>query len=269
MFIDILAYKYPGITKKGYIVENKTKIIRKLILDAAFYAKHGHMPSALSIVEIITAIHELKKEEDVFVLSKGHGCLAFYAYLVTKGVVSEEELRSFGKSSSKLGGHPDRNKIDEIYASTGSLGHGLPICVGTALAKKIQNRSGTIFCVIGDGESNEGSVWEACMVASQNKLNNLVCIVDNNNSQIRSLPTTDLVEKFKAFGWHTSEVSGHSINDLLKELDTRHDSKPRAIIANTVKGFGLKDIEKDMFAWHHRAPSSDEYEKFLREIDAS
>ena len=243
--------------------------MRKLILDAAFFAKHGHMPSALSIVEIIVAIDELKNEDDVFVLSKGHGCLAFYAHLVLNGVVNEEELRSFGKKSNKLGGHPDRNKLDEIYASTGSLGHGLPICVGSAMARKIQNKLGTIFCVIGDGESNEGSIWEACMVASKNELNNLVCIIDNNSSQIRSLPTTNLADKFRAFGWHTSEVSGHSVDDLIKELNTKHDSKPRAIIANTVKGFGLKDIENDMFAWHHRAPSLDEYEKFLREIDAS
>tara|TARA_Y100001973_G_C5176976_1_gene322539 strand:+ start:144 stop:896 length:753 start_codon:yes stop_codon:yes gene_type:complete len=250
-------------------MNEKSKKMRKLILDAAFFAKHGHVPSALSVVEIIVAIYELKNKEDVFVLSKGHGCLAFYSHLVLSGIISEEELRSFGKKSNKLGGHPDRNKLNEIYASTGSLGHGLPICVGSALARKIQNKTGTIFCVIGDGESNEGSIWEACMVAAKNKLNNLVCIVDNNNSQIRSLPTTDLVDKFKAFGWCTSQAAGHSVNELINELSQRHDSKPRAIIANTVKGFGIKDIEKDMFAWHHRAPSPEEYHKFLREIDAS
>lgn len=251
------------------INDQRTKEIRRLILDAAFHAKHGHMPSALSIVEIITAIHELKTEDDIFVLSKGHGCLAFYAYLVTKGLVNEDELRAFGKATSRLGGHPDRNKIAEIYASTGSLAHGLPICVGSAIARKIQQKNGRIFCVIGDGESNEGPIWEACMLASKNQLNNLTCVVDNNNSQIRSLPTTDLMAKFKSFGWLTTEVDGHSINGLIRELNITDEFRPRAIIANTVKGCGIEDIENDMFAWHHRAPSPEEYEKFLREIDAT
>ena len=250
-------------------IDQKTKEIRRLILDAAFYAKHGHMPSALSIVEIITAIHELKTEDDVFVLSKGHGCLAFYAHLATRGLVSQDELRAFGKNRSRLGGHPDRNKLAEIYASTGSLAHGLPICVGSALARKIQKKNGRIFCVVGDGESNEGPIWEACMIASKNRLNNLTCIVDNNNSQIRSLPTTNLAAKFKSFGWLTTEVDGHSVDDLIRELNMTDSSMPRAIIANTVKGFGIEDVKNDIFAWHHRAPTQEEYEKFLREINAT
>ena len=132
------------------------------------------MPSAFSIVEILIAIDKVKIKDDIFVLSKGHGCLGYYAYLVYKNILTIDELRSFGKRGSKLGGHPDRNKIKDIYASTGSLGHGLPIAVGAAMAKKIMKKDGKVFCVIGDGEVNEGTIWESSMIASKNKLNNLV-----------------------------------------------------------------------------------------------
>jgi len=240
--------------------------IRKMIIDAAHHAGHGHMPSALSIVETLIAIEQVKTEEDVFILSKGHGCLAYYSFLADKGVISIEELRNFGKKGSKLGGHPDRNKLEELYASTGSLGHGLPISVGAALARKIQNKNGKIYCLIGDGEANEGSIWEACMIAAKNQLDNLVCVVDNNNSQIRSLQILNLIDKFKAFGWFTTEVDGHSIEKLASELKKQKLSAPRAIIANTIKGKGIKSIENDIFAWHHRAPTELEYADFLKEI---
>ena len=146
----------------------------KLIIEASYYAGHGHIPSALSIVEILLGIDTVKTEDDIFILSKGHGCLAYYAYLVQKNVISIEELRNFGKKDSKLGGHPDRNKIRDIYASTGSLGHGLPIAVGAAMAKKIMKKDGKVFCVIGDGEANEGTIWEAITVSVNNNLNNLI-----------------------------------------------------------------------------------------------
>ena len=123
-----------------------SKDIRKLIIEASYYAGHGHIPSALSIVEILLAIDDVKTEDDIFILSKGHGCLAYYAYLVQKNEISIEELRNFGKKNSYLGGHPDRNKIGDIYASTGSLGHGLPIAVGAAMAKKIMKKDGKVFC---------------------------------------------------------------------------------------------------------------------------
>lgn len=246
-----------------------SKDIRKLIIEASYYAGYGHIPSALSIVEILLGIDTVKTEDDIFILSKGHGCLAYYAYLVQKNVISIEELRNFGKKDSKLGGHPDRNKIGDIYASTGSLGHGLPIAVGAVMAKKIMKKDGKVFCVIGDGEANEGTIWEAITVSVNNNLNNLICIVDNNNSQVRSLPSKNLVNKFRAFGCNVHEVNGHDYDELTKTLSIQDNKKPTVVVTNTVKGKGVSEMENDMFAWHHRAPSEDEYKRFVREIDES
>ena len=243
------------------------KRIRKLIVTAAHSAKHGHIPSALSIVEIMQSYHNVETQDDVMILSKGHGCLALYSLLVIQGHVDKKELLTFGKKGSRLGGHPDRNKLDKIYASTGALGHGFPIAVGAAMARKILKKDGRVFCVIGDGEANEGTIWESCMVASKNKLNNLVCIVDNNNSQIRSLPVEDLGKKFQSFGWEVWDIDGHDIEMISRAItDCNPDEKPTAVIANTIKGKGIKDIENDMFAWHHRAPTNEELERFCEEI---
>ena len=207
-------------------------------------------------------------KNDVFILSKGHGCLAYYAYLCNAGKISLDDLINFGKRGSKLGGHPDKNKIDEVYASTGSLGHGLPIAIGTALAKKIKKENGTVFCLIGDGESNEGTIWESLSIAKKLNLTNLICIVDNNKSQTRSLPAINLSKKFKSFGWETYEIDGHNISALDSILYSTKNkiSNPIAIIANTIKGKGIKDIEDNMFAWHHRSPTEEEYKMFLKEL---
>lgn len=244
-----------------------SKEIRTLIIDAAYNAKHGHIPSALSIVEIVVAIHSIKTSDDEMVLSKGHGCLALYSYLTTQGILTKTQLRNFGKRGSSLGGHPDRNKVKDIYASTGSLGHGLPIAVGAALARKIQNKPGLIYCIVGDGESNEGTIWESLMLAVKHNLNNLVCIIDNNKSQIRSLPTTKILEKVKAFGCTGLQIDGHDIDDLTQSLQYNRSNLPLVIVADTIKGKGVKDIESDMFAWHHRAPNDDEYNNFIKEIN--
>jgi transketolase len=241
--------------------------MREMIIKAAHSAKHGHIPSALSLVEIMQAYSNIEKEDDVMVFSKGHGCLALYTLLATQGHVSMTELFNFGRRGSRLGGHPDRNKLDKIYASTGALGHGFPIAVGVAMARKILKKDGRVFCIIGDGEANEGTIWESCMVASKNKLNNLVCIVDNNDSQIRSLPVEDLDKKFQSFGWEVWDIDGHDIEMISRAMtDSNPDEKPTAVIANTIKGKGIKEIENDMFAWHHRAPTDEELERFCEEI---
>ena len=246
--------------------------MRELIVKAAYMAKHGHMPSALSIVEIMQSYHDIETQDDVMILSKGHGCLALYSLLVIQGHVDEKELLTFGKKGSKLGGHPDRNKVDKIYASTGSLGHGLPIAIGAAMAKKIMKKNGKVFCVIGDGEINEGSIWESILVAVNNKLDNLICIVDYNKSQVRSLEPKLTTQMFESFGCDVFEVDGHSIKaltDVMKYTPLNGDSfseKPRVILANTIKGRGIKEIENDMFAWHHRAPNEEEYKRFCEEI---
>jgi len=146
----------------------------------------------------------------------------------------------------------------------------LPIAVGAAMAKKIMKKDGKVFCVIGDGEVNEGTIWESSMIASKNKLNNLVCIVDNNSSQTRSLQVENLSDKFQAFGWEVWDINGHDTEMISRAIiDRTLYKKPIAVVANTVKGKGISEMESDMFAWHHRAPSEDEYKRFMREIDES
>ena len=243
--------------------------IRKEILKTSFDAQAGHIPSAFSIIEILYVLYkDILKGDDVFVLSKGHGCLALYAIFAEFGIITKEELATFTKYESILGGHPHRNKLKEIYASTGSLGHGLPICAGAALAIKLDNRQDRVYCLVGDGECNEGTIWETAMLADRLGLNNLVCIVDNNKSQTRAMPSTNIGEKFKAFGWTTVEVGdGHSIDALQSALNTESDM-PLCIICNTIKGRGISAMEDNMFAWHHGPPNAEEYSQFCEELDA-
>lgn len=245
------------------------KQLRKKILYTSFLNKSGHIASSFSILEILYYLYfnELK-EEDLFFLSKGHASLALYAVLLEKGLVSEEQFFSFASYDSILGGHPDRNKIKGVLCSSGSLGHGLPIALGSALSKKIHKKNGNVFCLIGDGESNEGTIWESAILASHLKLNNLICLVDQNNSQIRSVSTIDIKNKFKSFGWNVVEVkNGHNKKQIINSFNKKSIDKPTCIVFNTIKGYGIKEISSDMFAWHHRAPNKIEMDKFLKELN--
>jgi transketolase len=248
------------------------KQLRKNILIASYKAQAGHIPSAFCILEIVYTIYkQFLNEEDVFVLSKGHGCLALYAVFLEMGYITEEEFFSFCKYDSKLGGHPHRGKHEKIYASTGSLGHGLSICVGSALAKKLKNNSNKVFCLVGDGECNEGTIWESAMLADKLKLDNLICIVDDNNSQTRSMPCRNISKKFEAFGWRVIEVSdGHNIEELFVAFDQAINSvgRPTCIVCRTIKGKGIKEMEENMFSWHHGPPSAKQFNKFCEELDA-
>lgn len=244
---------------------NITKELRKEILSVSFNANAGHIPSAFSILEIIYSLYEKIDKEDEFILSKGHGCLGFYAILYHKGFITKEQFYSFSKYDSILGGHPDRNKLKQIKASSGSLGHGLPIAIGVALAKKLKNKNGLVYCLVGDGECNEGTIWESLLLADKLKLNNLVCLVDNNCSQVRAMPTNNLIQKFSSFNFDVKEANGHDITELLSIL-SEPITKPTAIICNTVKGKGIKEMEENMFSWHHGAPNKEKYEAFIREL---
>ncbi len=249
-----------------------TNSLRKKILAASYKAQAGHIPSAFCILEIVYVMYkEFLSDNDVFVLSKGHGCLALYAVFLEMGFITEEEFYSFSQYDSKLGGHPHRGKHEKIYASTGSLGHGLPICVGAALAKKINCDNEKVYCLVGDGECNEGTIWESAMVADNLKLDNLICIVDDNRSQTRSMPSNNISKKFTAFGWRVIEVSdGHNIDDLKEAISTagNSDGRPTCIVCKTIKGKGIKDMENNMFAWHHGPPNKEQYERFCEELDA-
>jgi len=249
-----------------------TKKLRQKILRASFESQAGHIPSALSILEIIYLLYNnYLSEDDIFVLSKGHGCLALYAVFLHMGYLTEEEFYSFTQYDSKLGGHPHRGKHPKIYASTGSLGHGLPICVGAALAKKIADTNGKVFCLVGDGECNEGSIWESAMIADNLKLDNLICIIDDNGSQVRSMPSKNLPSKFRSFGWRVIEVDdGHSLTSLSAALDQgRHPTGiPTVLVCKTVKGKGVAEMEENMFAWHHGPPNEEQYKRFCEDLGA-
>ncbi|MFC1767465.1 transketolase [Candidatus Margulisiibacteriota bacterium] len=254
---------------------------RRQILDMIDHARRGHIGSAFSIVEIIRVLYDdvLKfdpkkpewPERDRFILSKGHGCLALYVALAEKGFIKKNELKTLCELDSILGGHPDANKIPGVEASTGSLGHGLPIGAGVALSGKIDSKDFRTFVLLGDGECNEGTVWEAALFSNKYKLNRLIAIIDYNKLQCFG-KTCDVLElepfadKWKSFGFEVMEVDGHDVEALRKVLsDIPHKGeKPLAVICHTVKGKGIKTLEGNA-AWHHKSRMSDELMKQLYE----
>jgi transketolase len=249
--------------------------LKRQILLAGYNAQEGHLPSALSILDIIWVLYDRvlrfdpvkprSEERDRFVLSKGHGSLALYAVLAEKGFFPVSELDNFCSYASLLGGHPDCNKIPGVEASTGSLGHGLPIAVGMALGLKIKRNPSGVYALVGDGECNEGSIWEAALLASYHRLDRLCCIVDYNHSGDRALNLGDLVAKFSAFGWTCRETSGHDHKEIYRTLTSLSTGLPTVVIAHTIKGYGLTEMENNP-AWHHRAPSSVELQQFLAKL---
>lgn len=250
------------------------KLLRQTIVSAAAHAGEGHIPSALSILDILWVLyakvlrvdpHTITEDRDRFVLSKGHASLALYAVLGFHEFFSLPELRQFGKFSSFLGGHPDSTRVPGVEASTGSLGHGFPLAVGLAMGLKMKKSGAQVFCLVGDGECNEGSIWEAAMLADHHQLSNLHLIVDFNHSTDRALRLGNLSKKFEAFGFDTQEVDGHDHRQILDALQKSHVSMPRAIVAHTIKGKGIKCMENNP-AWHHKAPKLEELRELLGEI---
>ncbi|OGL41504.1 MAG: hypothetical protein A3C43_01220 [Candidatus Schekmanbacteria bacterium RIFCSPHIGHO2_02_FULL_38_11] len=250
------------------------KKIRKDILRIAQLSGHGHIPTCFSIIEILYTIystikHDPKnpswKERDIFILSKGHAALAHYCVLAEFSYFDKKRVETFGSFMSDLGCHADRLKVPGIEASTGSLGHGIGIAVGIALAIRIKGENRKVFVLIGDGESNEGSVWEAVMVASHLKLDNLTIIYDNNMSHSRGLQITNPAERFKSFGCEVVEVNGHDIDKLKKEITKKSDTV-RVIVADTKKGFGCRTLIENQYEWHRRSPNDQELENLIGEL---
>ena len=242
---------------------------RLQILEILRKARRGHIGSALSVLEIIRVLFDnvLKYDpknptwemRDRFILSKGHGCLALYVILAEKGFFPKEELLKFCTPEGILGGHPEHVKIPGVEASTGSLGHGLSIGIGMALAAKMDRKDHRIFILLGDGECNEGSVWEAALSASKHKLNRLTAIVDYNKMQCYSstsevLELEPFAEKWRSFGFEVREVDGHNIAALQQAFSEMpfHEKKPNLLICQTIKGRGLPEIENNP-AWHHKS----------------
>ena len=207
-------------------------------------------------------------ERDIFILSKGHGALGFYAVLAHYGYFPVDELRTFGAFQSRLGCHPDRFKVPGVEASTGSLGHGISLAVGVALAFRLQRSPRKVYTLVGDGEANEGSVWEAIMVATHLRLNNLSVLYDNNSSQVRSLQIPNPAERLRAFGCETEEVAGHDLAALKTALEKPAENV-RAVVANTVKGYGCPTLTANMFEWHRKSPTPEQLELLMTELEAA
>jgi len=257
--------------------------IRKDILIMLEKACSGHTGGSLSIVEILTALYFYKlryksdmpawPERDRFILSKGHGCPTLYAVLARAGFFDRQILWTLRKLGSKLQGHPQRNISMGIESSTGSLGQGLSIANGIAMIAKMEKKDIRVYCLMGDGETDEGQVWEAAMTASHYHLSNVCAIIDNNNLQIdgwlKDVKNIEpLADKWKAFGWHVVEADGHNLAELMKAYDEAQETKnkPTIIIAHTVKGRGVSFIENKA-KWHGVAPKKEELEQALSEIN--
>lgn len=237
--------------------------LKQEILKAAWIAKEGHIASAFSVLDIIYCLyHNINNCR--FILSKGHASLALYAVLADRGFFDMSEMSKFCKPGSILSGHPDVTKTPGILASTGSLGHGMPMAVGIAMGLKILDSSQRTFVLIGDGESNEGTIWESCLIASAHALNNLSIILDYNHSTDRAMPLGDIEGKFRAFGLDVLTIDGHNQEEILKALRYRSE-KPVCVIANTIKGNGCSIMENNPM-WHHKAPSDEEYHMIMQEL---
>jgi len=258
------------------LIDLKPNELRKVILRMLLEAQSGHVGGSFSIAEIVCSLYNnfnlVSGEKDKFILSKGHAAPALYAALYLKKVINDDDLLSFRKINSKLQGHPDKVRLKNVVATTGSLGQGLSIAIGHAIAHKINNSSNKVFCIVGDGEMQEGQIWEALMLAPKFSLKNLCLIVDKNSAQndgyvenILSLDMgSDLSEKIKSFGWNVKIVNGNDYQAFTEATMSLHDEKPTCIIANTTKGKGVSFMETP--AWHAKAPNKEEYELALKEL---
>jgi transketolase len=257
--------------------------IRKDIIRMTAAAGSGHPGGSLSSVEILVSLyfnvmkHDPKNpawsERDRFVLSKGHVCPVLYAALARSGYFPVDELLTLRKLGSRLQGHPHRLKLECLETSSGSLGQGLSIAVGMAIGFRMDHRNQRAYCLMGDGELQEGQVWEAAMSGAHYRLDNLCGIVDVNRLQIDGwtkdvMNIEPLAKKWEAFGWHTIEVDGHDLEQLIKAFEEAKETKgkPTVILANTVKGKGVSFMENKA-EWHGKAPKKEEAQKALDELE--
>ena len=256
--------------------------IRQGVIKAVYSAKSGHPGGSLSIAEILAVLYfnqmnideknPKAKGRDRLVLSKGHTAPALYSALALRGFFDMDELSNFRNINSNLQGHPDMKNIPGVDASTGSLGQGLSIANGMALGSKQDSEGVRVYCICGDGEIQEGQIWEAAMTASHYKLDNLCLIIDNNNLQIDGkvnevMSVYPIDEKFKSFGFETINVDGHNIQELMSAFEQakKVKGKPTAIIANTIKGKGVSFMENEA-SWHGKAPNEEQYKQAMKEL---
>lgn len=241
------------------------------LLKMHFESGVGHIGGNLSSLDLLMYLyHEVLHDDDVFILSKGHAAGALYVTLWSTGHLTDKDLQQFHKEGTKLSGHPPPNWIPEIIFATGSLGHGLPLSAGLALGKKFKSEPGRVFCLMSDGEWNEGSNWEALIFAVHHRLEQLTFIVDHNGLQ--GFGTTKevanlepMAEKFRSFGVNVEEINGHNLEEMARAF-SRNDAGPRAIIAHTKKGCGVSFMENRV-EWHYLPMTAAQYQRALEEIN--
>ena len=259
-----------------------TNVIRKDIVSMICKSKSGHPGGSLSAVEILTALYfdqmnidptnPKMEDRDRFVLSKGHAAPALYATLAERGYFEKEELNHLRKLGSMLQGHPDMKKIPGVEMSTGSLGQGFSVACGMAMAAKLDNAPWNVYALLGDGEVQEGIIWEAAMSAAHYKLDNMIAFLDYNGLQIDGevesvMSINPIEDKFKTFGWNVITIDGHDFDQIFASLDMAKDTvgKPTMIIAKTIKGKGVSFMENQA-SWHGSAPSEEQLEQALSEL---
>ncbi len=267
-------------------LKNIAAKIRRELFITVYNGGGGHIGGALSSVEIMTAIYfggvlkynaadPLAADRDRFILSKGHSSTLLYTILANAGYISKQTLATYGKPGTKLGGHPGIGDIPGVEATTGALGHGLCFATGIALAGKLDKKKYKTFVLLGDGECQEGSVWEAALFAAQRNLGLLTAVIDYNKLQAMDkldniIKLESLADKWKAFGWDVIETDGHDINDLLNAFGKKRkeNSAPLTIIAHTIKGRGISFMENEPL-WHYRLPNKEELKIVKSELGIS
>ncbi|HHV76147.1 MAG TPA: transketolase [Syntrophothermus lipocalidus] len=263
-------------------LKERARSLRCEVIKMLGKAGSGHTGGSLSAADVVACLYfwEMRldnanpgwPERDRFVLSKGHAAPLLYAALAEKGFIPKEELQSLRRLGSRLQGHPDMRKVPGVEASTGSLGQGIAWAVGMALAGRLDAKDYRVYTLLGDGEIQEGEVWEAVMAAAHYRLDNLVAIVDYNGLQIdgavdKVMSPLPIAAKFEAFGWNTQEIDGHDFQQIMQALEAArgHKGRPSAIVARTVKGKGVSFME-NVVDWHGKAPNTEQVERALAEL---
>tara|TARA_R110001592_G_scaffold5488_5_gene30231 strand:+ start:2443 stop:3219 length:777 start_codon:yes stop_codon:yes gene_type:complete len=249
----------------------KPNKLRKHVLDMIHDKQSGHIGGSFSLAEVVSYLYNnynlVEDNKDKIILSKGHAVPILYAALYELGLI--ETLDDFREVNSKLQGHPDKTRLKYMHATTGALGQGLSIGIGHALAYRLKSETSKVFCILGDGEIQEGQVWEALMLAPKYKLDNLYCIIDHNKSQNDGLVENilslgDLESKVKSFGWNVIRINGHDMSQIEIAFSIKQNGKPTCILMDTVKGSGVEFMQTP--EWHAKAPSDEEYKKAIEEI---
>lgn len=268
----------------GDELRERAKELRKMLLTMIYKAQSGHPGGSLSATDIVASLyfHTLRvdpknpkwEDRDRFVLSKGHVCPVLYSALIMRGFISEDTIGTLRKQGSILQGHPDMKRCPGIEISTGSLGQGISCAVGMAIAGKMDEKEYRVYTLLGDGECDEGQVWEAAQAANKYQLDNLTVIIDNNGLQNDGfakdiMPTLDLRAKFEAFGFQAVRIDGHNVDEITAALDfmkTQKNGKPKCIVCNTVKGKGVSFME-NVAIWHGLAPNDEQYAQAMEDVE--